>query len=70
MASLQIRVKKNEDAVKAATRCTMLAPEYPDGYLLLGIANMELGNKDEAKKALEKAKTLGDKRADEYLKKI
>ena len=48
----------------------MLAPEYPDGYLLLGIANMELGNKDEAKKALEKAKTLGDKRADEYLKKI
>ena len=70
MASLQIRVKKNEDAVKAATRCTILAPEYIDGYLLLGIANKELGNKDEAKKALEKAKSLGDKRADEYLKKL
>jgi TolA-binding protein len=48
----------------------MMAPEYPDGYLLLGIANKELGNKDEAKKALEKAKSLGDTRADEYLKKL
>ncbi len=70
MASLQIRVNKNEDAVKTATRCTVIAPEYPDGYLLLGLANKELGNKDEAKKALEKAKSLGDTRADEYLKKL
>ena len=70
MASLQIRVNKNADAVKTATRCTIIAPEYPDGYLLLGLANKELGNKDEAKKALEKAKSLGDTRADEYLKKL
>lgn len=70
MASLQIRVNKNADAVKTATRCTVIAPEYPDGYLLLGLANKELGNKDEAKKALEKAKSLGDTRADEYLKKL
>ena len=70
MASLSLRVKRLEDAEKAAQRCTELAPEYPDGHLLLGIAQLELGKKETARLSLLKAKELGDKRADEYLKRI
>jgi tetratricopeptide repeat family protein len=41
-----------------------------DGHLLLGIAQLELGKKETARLSLLKAKELGDKRADEYLKRI
>ena len=70
MASLSLRVRRNDDAEKAARRCTELAPDYADGHLLLGMALLELGRKDEARTALLKAKELGDKRADEYLAKL
>ena len=69
MASLCLRVKRNEDAEQAALRCTEIATDYADGFLLLGIARQELGKPEEARKALLRAKELGDKRADEYLKK-
>ena len=68
MASLCLRVKRNEDAEQAALRCTEIATDYADGFLLLGIARQELGKPEEARKALLRAKELGDKRADEYLK--
>lgn len=68
-ASLDLRVKRYEEGMKAAQACIDLAPEYADGYLLLGIIQAETGKKAEAKKNLEKAKELGDTRADEYLKK-
>ncbi len=68
-ASLDIRVKRYEEGIKAAEACIQLAPEYADGYLLLGIMQAETGKKTEAKKNLEKAKELGDTRAEEYLKK-
>ena len=70
MASLSLRVKRLKDAEKAAQRCTELAPEYADGHLLLGISQLELGKKETARLSLLKAKELGDKRADEYLKRI
>ena len=70
MASLSLRIRRNDDAEKAARRCTELAPDYADGHLLLGMALLELGRKDEARTALLKAKELGDKRADEYLAKL
>jgi len=70
MASLSLRVHRNDDAEKAARRCTELAPDYADGHLLLGMALLELGRKEEARTALLKAKELGDKRADEYLAKL
>ena len=69
-ASLDIRVKRYDEGKKAAQACIQLAPEYADGYLLLGILCGESGDKAEAKKNLEKAKELGDTRADEYLKKF
>lgn len=68
-ASLDLRVKRYEEGMKAAEACIELEPDYADGYLLLGIMQAETGKKEEAKKNLEKAKELGDNRAEEYLKK-
>lgn len=68
-ASLDLRIKRIDEGIGAATACIKLAPEYADGYLLLGLLQKEKNLKDEAVKNLEKAKQLGDPRAEEYLKK-
>lgn len=68
-ASLDLRVKRIEEGISAATQCIKIAPEYPDGYLLLGLLQIENKQKQEALKNLEKAKELGDTRAEEYIKK-
>ncbi len=68
-ASLDLRVKRIDEGISAARQCVALAPEYADGYLLLGLLQMEKKQKDEALKNLEKAKELGDTRAEEYIKK-
>ena len=68
-ASLHLRFNQSDKAIRSAQVCTQLAPEYADGYILLGVANMVANNKEEGTKALMKAKELGDDRADEYLKK-
>lgn len=68
-ASLDLRVKRYEEGIAAANQCIKLAPEYPDGYLLLGLLQIESKQKEEGIKNLEKAKELGDTRADDYLKK-
>ena len=69
-ASLDLRVKRYDEGISAATHCTELAPEYADGYLLLGLLQKEKGMKDEAIKNLKKAQELGDTRAAEYLSKM
>lgn len=69
-ASLDLRVKRYDEGISAATHCTELAPEYADGYLLLGLLQKEKGLKDEAIKNLKKAQELGDTRATEYLSKM
>ena len=68
-AALHVRFNQADKALRSATICTKLAPEYADGYILLGIANMLSKNKAEGTKAFLKAKELGDPRADEYMKK-
>ena len=68
-ASLHLRFNQVDKAIRSARICTQLAPEYADGFILLGVANMVANNKDDGIKALMKAKELGDDRADEYLKK-
>ena len=69
-ASLDLRVKRYDEGISAATHCTKLAPKYADGYLLLGLLQKEKGLKDEAIKNLKKAQELGDTRAAEYLSKM
>ncbi len=68
MASLQLRVKLYDQAVKTCERCLSIEPEYADAWLIMGIAHKQLGKNEEAQKALLKAKELGDKRADQYLR--
>lgn len=69
-ASLDLRVKRYAEGISAAKHCIEIAPEYADGYLLLGLLQMENKQKEEARKNLEKAKELGDPRAEGYLKKL
>lgn len=68
-ASLDLRVKRIDEGINAAKACISLAPEYADGYLLLGLLQREKGLKQESIENLKKAQELGDTRAEEYLKK-
>lgn len=63
MANLQIRVNKPEDAARTAQRCTEIAPEYAEGYLLLGLAQVQSQKKTEGLANLQKAKELGSEQA-------
>lgn len=67
-ASLDLRVKRIDEGISAAKACINLAPEYADGYLLLGLLQREKGLKQESIENLKKAQELGDTRAEEYLK--
>ena len=68
-ASLDLRVKRFDEGISAAKACIELAPEYADGYLLLGLLQREKGLKQESIENLKKAQELGDTRAEQYLKK-
>lgn len=63
MASLQLRVNQLDNAIKTASKCIELAPEYADAYIILGLAQIQKKDKVEGLKQLEKAKELGDSRA-------
>lgn len=62
-ASLELKVNMIDDAIKTANLCIKLAPEYSDGYLILGLAQMNKDNKPEGLANLEKAKQLGNEQA-------
>lgn len=68
-ASLELRVNMVDDAIKTASKCIELAPEYADGYLLLGLGQITKGNKTEGLANLEKAKQLGHIQAQEMIDK-
>lgn len=69
MASLQLRVNLHDGAIKTAERCIELAPEYSDGYLLLGLAQISKGDKSAGMTNLEKAKQLGNPQAQPLMEK-
>ena len=69
MASLQLRVNQPEDAIRTCDMCLAIEPEYPDPYIVKGIAHITLDQKAEAKAAFLKAKELGDERGEEMLQK-
>lgn len=69
LASANLRVKKYKEAIIAAEQCIKLESEYPDAYLVLGLAQIEEGNKTEGIKNIEKAKSLGNAQADTFLEK-
>lgn len=69
LASLQLRVNQYEDAIKAADLCLKYAPDNSDSYIIKGLALIQLKKNAEGLAALQKAKELGDTRADELIKK-
>ena len=69
MAQLQLRLNKTEDALKTAQRCTEVAPEYPEGWLLHGLALVRLDRKAEGLASMQKAKELGSTQAEALIKK-
>lgn len=69
LASLQLRFNQLDNAIKSATMCINIAPEYADGYIIRGIALMHNKDKEKGMEDLLKAKELGDARADELINK-
>ena len=63
MASLQLRVNLTDDAIKTSNRCIELAPDYSDGYLILGLAQIGKGDKAAGLENLRKADQLGNSQA-------
>lgn len=62
-ASLELKVNLIDDAIKTASLCVELTPDYSDGYLILGLAQINKKNKTEGLANLEKAKQLGNEQA-------
>ena len=69
MASLQLKVNQLEDAIRTCDLCLHIDSEYADPYIIKGVALAQLNRKDEALQALQKAKDLGDERAEPLIEK-
>ncbi len=68
-ANLMLRVNMLDDALKSAIKCTTMAPEYSEGYLVLGIIQIKKENKVDGLQNLQKAKSLGNNQADALIQK-
>lgn len=67
--SLYTRFNQLDKAVEAAQKGLKLDDKNPDLYRMLGFCQLQLKQKAEGKKNLEKAKELGDKNAEDIIKK-
>ena len=62
-ANLLLRVNKPDDAITVAEQCIGLEPDYSDGYLILGLAQVQNNRKAEGLRNLERARELGNPQA-------
>lgn len=69
MASLHLRLGKFDEAIQACNLCLRITDEYPDVYIVKGVALAQKSQIPEAREAFLRAKELGDERADGYLEK-
>lgn len=69
LASLQLRVAMNEEAVQTADLCLSLTPDNTDALIIKGVALATMKKKAEAQECFAKAKELGDERGEEYMQK-
>ena len=69
MAQQQLRVGQVDQAYQFANKCTEIAPEYPEGWLLLGLSQVRKEQKAEALSSFAKAKELGSEQADALIEK-
>ena len=68
-ASVELRVGMTDDAIASAREAIRLAPEEPDGHLLLGLGLCVKGQKKEGLESLQKAKELGHEQAQSLIEK-
>ena len=66
-ASIYIRQKKYEEALRSIDKALAIAPEFAACYRLRGICLQRSGKAEEARSALLKAKELGDPAAEKLL---
>ncbi len=63
MAGLQLQVGKKDDAIATCDLAMNLTDQYPDLYIIKGVAQCEQGNTADGIATLEKARDLNDDRA-------
>ena len=59
LAVVNIRVGRNEEAIKQLQEALSIDANYAEAYRLMGLAYVQMKKKEEARKHFEKAKTLG-----------
>lgn len=70
LASVNLRVKQFDRAIQACDLALRFTEEYADIYIIKGVALQQLGNNAEALENFNKAKELGDERAERYIEKL
>ena len=69
MANLQLQVRQIEDAIKTCDMGLQVTKEYPDLYIIKGIAQCENEDKENGLSTLRQAHELGDPRAQGLIEK-
>ena len=69
LAVVNIRVGRNEEAVKVLQEALAVDPSYAEAYRLMGIAQIQMKQKDAACASFAKAKELGDPNVDTLIEK-
>lgn len=69
LAVINIRVGRNEEALKVLKEALEIDPKYAEAYRLMGIAQVQLKLNKEACASFAKAKELGDPNVDELIAK-
>lgn len=69
LAVVNIRVGRNEEAIRILQEALKIEPEYAEAYRLMGQAYIQLQKKDEACESFAKAKELGDPNVDALIEK-
>lgn len=69
LAVVNLRVGRNEDALKVLNNALAVDPAYAEAYRLMGIAQLQMKKQKEACESFAKAKELGDPNVDELIKK-
>lgn len=66
---INIRVGRNEEAIRVLQEALKIDPNYAEAYRLMGLANLQLKKNEEACNCFNKAKELGDPNVDELIAK-
>lgn len=68
-AVVNLRVGRNEEALKTLKEALVIDPKYAEAYRLMGVCQLQLKQNADACASFAKAKELGDPNVDELIKK-